>query len=124
VAEVIGPEPELEAVFRDSPAGRRQTGVVDEDVDRTGERQDAFCALADRGEVSEVELDEAGLASDGSDRLEHLNAPRLGTIGEHRRRATARELDRRGPPNARARAGNDDEAAREIAFGDDHGQDH
>src|SRR5580658_8849015 len=74
VAEVIGPEPELEAVLADCAAGRRKAGVVEENIDRCGQRQDAPSGLPDRGKVGEVESDEARRASSGMDGIQNRGA--------------------------------------------------
>jgi len=119
---MIGPEPELETVFRDPAVRRGQARVVDENVDRSGERRNAPCAFADRGEVGEVERDEARHASEGPDRVENVSGSFCRATGQHRRRATSRELEGRGLADARIGPGDDEEASGEVLTVGAHGQ--
>src|SRR5271170_785743 len=122
MAEMIGPEPELEAVFRDPAVRRGQARIVDENVDRSGERRNAPRAFADRGEVGEVERDEARHASEGPDRVENVSAPFWRPTGNHRRRATSRELQGRGLADASIGPSNDEEESGEVLTVGAHGQ--
>lgn len=106
MAQMVGPELQLEAVLRDPPA-TADPGVVDEHADAVVPGPDGGSGRLHRAEGSEVELHGLGRASGSPDLSEEVAELGLRASGCHDVKAVGGEGQCRRSADSRSRSGDD-----------------
>ena len=106
MSQVIDAESEFEAVLGVA-ARARETGVVDQNVQRQAAREKRVCALAYGGEIAQLDRKQLRFAAVGlrANLLEHGLRAFGRSAGDEYMSALPCKLYGRDPPDARVRAG-------------------